>query len=78
MLSGSIGHHIGLSLNEGGELTRDSRHALKPGEVYTLHVGAYDPASGGALTSAMIAITANGSDVLHRSPDASALAASPP
>jgi Xaa-Pro aminopeptidase len=72
VLSGSVGHRIGLSLHEGGELTHDSGHALKPGEVYTLHVGAYDPASGGALTSAMIAITANGADILHRSPDASA------
>jgi Xaa-Pro aminopeptidase len=70
MLSGSVGHRIGLSLDEGGELTNEGHHTLKPGEVYTLHVGAYDPASGGALTSAMIAITANGSEILHRSPDA--------
>jgi Xaa-Pro aminopeptidase len=77
MLSGSIGHRIGLSLNEGGELTRDSRHTLKSGEVYSLHVGTYDPTSGGALTSAMIAITANGADILHRSPEASASTAAP-
>jgi Xaa-Pro aminopeptidase len=78
VLSNSIGHRIGLSLNEGGELTPDSRHALKLGEVYALHVGAYDPASGGALTSAMIALTETGADVFHRSPGASVpLAASP-
>ena len=34
VLSSSIGHRIGLSLNEGGELRHDSRHALKLGEVY--------------------------------------------
>ena len=77
VLSGSIGHRIGLSLNEGSELTNDGHHTLKPGEVYTLHVGAYEPASGGALTSAMIAITANGSEILHHSPDASTPTASP-
>jgi len=68
VLSGSVGQRIGLSLDEGGELKRDSRHALAPGDVYGLHVGAYDPASGGALTSAMIAITATGSDLIHLSP----------
>jgi Xaa-Pro aminopeptidase len=78
VLSGSVGHRIGLSPNEGGELTNDGHHTLKPGEVYTLHVGAYEPASGGALTSAMIVITANGADILHRSPDASAPPASSP
>jgi Xaa-Pro aminopeptidase len=76
VLSGSIGHRIGLSLNEGGELTHDSRHPLKAGEVYTVQVGAYDPAGGGALASAMIVITATGVDTLHRSPDASSAIAS--
>ena len=71
-LSGSIGRRIGLSLSEGGELTRDSRHALRPAEVYALHVGVHDPAAGGAFASAMIAMTANGSELLHRSPDSSA------
>ena len=47
---------------------RDGRHALAPGEVYTLHVGAHEPTTGGALTSATIAITATGADLLHRSP----------
>jgi Xaa-Pro aminopeptidase len=72
MLSGSIGHRIGLSLNEGSGLTHDGQNALKRGDVYALHVGSYDHASGGALTSAMIAITSNGADILHRSPDAHA------
>ena len=67
-LAGSIGHRIGLSLDEGGALTHEADHALSPGEVYTLHIGAHNPASGGALTSAAIAITATGADLLHRSP----------
>ena len=67
-LSGGVGRRIGLSLNEGGEIRGDSRHALKPDEVYSLAVGACDPQSGGALTSAMVAITATGSELLHLSP----------
>lgn len=67
-LSASVGHRIGLSLNGGSELTRDAGHALAPGEIYTLHVGTHDPAGGGAIVSAMAAITATGADILHRSP----------
>jgi len=68
VLSGSVGRRIGFSLNEGGEIRGDSRHALKPGEVYSLAVGACDPQTGGALSSAMVAITATGSELLHLSP----------
>ena len=68
VLSGSVGRRIGLSLNEGGEIRSDSRHALKPDEVYSLAVGACDPQTGGALTSAMVAITATRSELLHLSP----------
>ena len=57
VLSGSVGRRIGLSLNEGGDMKSDSRHALKPGEVYSLAVGTCDPQSGGALTSAMVAMS---------------------
>jgi len=68
VLSGSVGRRIGLSLNEGGEIRHDSRHALNCGEVYSLHVGAWDLQAGGALTSAMIAVTPTGSEFLHLSP----------
>ena len=68
VLGGSVGHRIGLSPDEGGDLCDDSSHALAPGEVYTLRVGAHDPVTGGALISAMIAITDKGADVLHCSP----------
>jgi Xaa-Pro aminopeptidase len=67
VLSGSFGRRIGLSLNEGGEIRPGSNHALKPGDVYSLHVGARD-AKAGALTSAMIEITATGSELIHLSP----------
>src|SRR5262249_57751770 len=68
VLSGSVGRRIGFSLNEGGEIKSDSRHTLKPGEIYSLAVGACDPQAGGALASAMVAITPAGSELLHVSP----------
>jgi Xaa-Pro aminopeptidase len=68
-LSASIGRRIGLTLNEGGDITCGSGHTLAPGDVYALHVGTHDPAAGGALVSAMIVITANGTELLHRSPE---------
>jgi hypothetical protein len=68
VLSGSVGNRIGLSLEEGGSLTRDGHDVLALGDVYTLHVGAHDSAEGGAFASAMIAATNKGYDLLHRSP----------
>jgi Xaa-Pro aminopeptidase len=68
VLGGSVGHRIGLSPDEGGALRADSSHPLTPGEVYTLHVGAHDPIAGGAVISAMVAITATGAEALQCSP----------
>lgn len=68
VLGNSVGHRIGLSPDEGGMLRPDSTHKLASGEVYTLQVGAHDLVAGGALISAMVAITSTGADVLHCSP----------
>jgi Xaa-Pro aminopeptidase len=68
VLSGSIGRRVGLSLNEGGEIRHDSRHEFKLGNVYSLHVGACDPYAGGAISSAMIEIKAQGYSLLHLPP----------
>jgi Xaa-Pro aminopeptidase len=76
VLTGSVGRRIGLSLNEGGELGASGGHALKAGEVYALHVGAQDPAGGGALASAMIMVTVDGAEILCPSPNAVAAHAS--
>jgi Xaa-Pro aminopeptidase len=69
VLGASIGRRIGFSSNEGGDLRRDARHALSAGDVYALHVGSSDPQAGGAVASAMVAITPNGCEVLVRSPE---------
>jgi Xaa-Pro aminopeptidase len=70
VLGGSIGRRIGISANEGSELRGNARHALEAGDVYALHVGTSDPQAGGAVASAMVAITHGGCEVLLRSPDA--------
>jgi len=69
VLSASVGRRIGFSSNEGSELRRDARHVLQNRDVYALHVGASDPATGGAVASAMVAITPKGCEVLVRSPE---------
>jgi Xaa-Pro aminopeptidase len=70
VLSGSVGRRIGYSSNEGGELRAGTRDTLKSGEVYALHAGARDEATG-AVASAMIAITGKGAEVLLRAPELS-------
>jgi Xaa-Pro aminopeptidase len=66
VLGGSVGRRIGLSSDEGSALRHDARHILKAGDVYALHVGATDPQAGGAVASAMVAITPAGCEVLVR------------
>jgi Xaa-Pro aminopeptidase len=68
-LGGSVGRRIGFSSNEGSELRHDARHVLKVGDVYALHVGASDAQAGGAVASAMVAVTPKGREVLMRSTD---------
>ena len=63
-LSAAVGRRVGLSLDEGGALTADSAQVMAAGSVYALHVGAIDAAAGGALVSAMVAITPRGAEVL--------------
>lgn len=66
VLSDKIGRRIGLSLDEGEALSQGSREPLATGAVYAIHVGTRDSA-GGALASAMVAITANGPEILSSS-----------
>ncbi|HXQ52491.1 MAG TPA: M24 family metallopeptidase [Stellaceae bacterium] len=68
VLSASIGRRIGVSLDEGGVLQSASDARLEPGSVYALHVGGIDPAQGGAIVSAMVALTPRGAEILCRSP----------
>jgi Xaa-Pro aminopeptidase len=58
-LGKSLGHAIGLSLDEGNA-------ALQDGGVYSLHVGIADGAAGNALVSAMVAVKDGGNEILWR------------
>lgn len=69
VLSGSVGHRIGLSLNEGEDLRQDSAHALTVPNVYALQVGTRN-AERGALRSAIVLMTSKGPEVLCSSEDA--------
>ena len=67
VLSGRIGRRIGFSLDEGGAIDASSQGRLAPGSVYALHAGAIDAVAGGAIASAMVAITTRGVEILSRS-----------
>jgi Xaa-Pro aminopeptidase len=67
-LSGSVGHGIGLSLNEAPELCGGTDAPLVEDGVYALQVGIADADAGNALLSAIVRNAKNGAEVLLRSP----------
>jgi len=67
-LSASVGHGIGLSLNEQPEFRAGDTSELAPDGVYGLQVGIADAQAGNALLSAIVRCTAKGAEVLVRSP----------
>ncbi len=66
VLSGSVGHAIGLSLNEQPELHAGADRALVEDGVYTLQVGLADAQAGHVLLSAIVRNAAKGPEVLVR------------
>jgi Xaa-Pro aminopeptidase len=67
-LGGSVGHGIGLSLNEHPEFCADAETVLAEDGVYTLQVGTAGTEAGNILLSAIVRNAANGAEVLLRSP----------
>jgi Xaa-Pro aminopeptidase len=65
-LSGSVGHGIGLSLNEYPEFRADADAELTEDGVYTLQVGTVGIEAGNVLLSAIVRNTAKGAEVLAR------------
>ena len=61
-----FGSSIGLALDEPPILARDSNARLEAGAVYSLRAGLLDETGAGAISSAIVAVTAGGSDVLWR------------
>lgn len=70
VLSGSVGHSIGLSLQETPEFRAKSDAALVAEGIYTLQVGAAGAEAGNALLSAIVRNGAQGMEILARSPPA--------
>jgi Xaa-Pro aminopeptidase len=66
VLGGSVGHGIGLSLDEQPEFCADADGALVEDGVYTLQVGIADAEAGSALLSAIVRNAAKGAEVLAR------------
>jgi Xaa-Pro aminopeptidase len=67
-LGQSVGHGIGLSLNEAPELRAGSDATLAEDGVYTVQLGVAERAAGHVLLSAIVRVRANGAEVLARSP----------
>jgi Xaa-Pro aminopeptidase len=67
-LSGSVGHGIGLSLNEAPELCAGADATLVEDSVYSLQVGIADGEAGNVLLSAMVRNAKHGAEILLRSP----------
>ncbi|MDP2358152.1 MAG: M24 family metallopeptidase [Beijerinckiaceae bacterium] len=66
VLSGRFGRRVGLSLDEGCEITSDADGVIEPGLVYALHSGAIDGASG-CISSAVVLVREGGTEVIFRS-----------
>jgi Xaa-Pro aminopeptidase len=66
LADGAFGNCIGLSLDEPPMLTRDGDARLDPGAIYSLRAGLVDETGGGAISSAIVAVSASGADILWR------------
>ena len=66
VLSASVGHGIGLSLDEPPDFRADSQTELNEDGVYTLQVGIADTEAGNVLLSAIVRNAAKGAEVLAR------------
>jgi Xaa-Pro aminopeptidase len=64
MTDGKFGNAIGLVLEEPVILARASTATLTAGAIYSLRAGVLDGDGAGAITSAMLLVTASGNEVL--------------
>ena len=62
-LEGSVGHRIGLSLQEGPQFTRDATEQLKADQIYSLCVGV-EGRAGGCFASAIVHVRGNETSTL--------------
>ncbi|HUC52163.1 MAG TPA: M24 family metallopeptidase [Xanthobacteraceae bacterium] len=66
VLGGSVGHAVGLSLNEQPDLRAGADTKLTEDGIYSLQVGIADAGAGNVLLSAIVRNAAKGAEVLAR------------
>jgi Xaa-Pro aminopeptidase len=60
----STGHGVGLEIHEAPRVARGQPEILQPGMVITIEPGVYFPGKWGIRIEDMVAVTANGCEVL--------------
>jgi Xaa-Pro aminopeptidase len=63
-----LGHGVGMDVHEAPRLSRTAEGRLAAGNVVTVEPGIYLPGRGGARIEDLVVVTADGHDVLSRTP----------
>ncbi len=63
-----LGHGVGLAIHEAPRLAQTSGDVLEPGMVVTIEPGVYRPGDAGVRIEDLVAVTADGHELLSHSP----------